>query len=177
MFAKILIANRGEIAVRVARTAKRMGVRTVAVFSEADRLAMHVKACDEAVFIGPAPASESYLVIDAVINAARRTGAEAIHPGYGFLSENADFADACAAHDIVFIGPKPDTIRAMGDKAAAKQMMREAGVPVLPGYDGEDQTLATFKAEAERIGFPVLFKAVAGGGGKGMRLVEKAKDV
>ncbi len=177
MFSKILIANRGEIAVRVALTCKRLGVRTVAVFSQADRHALHVKSCDEAVFIGPAPASESYLVIDKIIAAAKQTGAEAIHPGYGFLSENAKFADACAQNDIVFIGPKPDTIRAMGDKAAAKAMMREAGVPVLPGYDGDDQSLKTFQEAAERIGFPVLFKAVAGGGGKGMRLVERAGDV
>ncbi|MEM8986010.1 MAG: acetyl-CoA carboxylase biotin carboxylase subunit [Pseudomonadota bacterium] len=177
MFSKILIANRGEIAVRVAETAKRLGVKVVAVYSEADKDAPHVAAADEAVFIGPPPPSESYLVTDKIIEAARRTGAEAIHPGYGFLSENAAFAEACATAGITFIGPKPDTIRAMGSKSEAKDMMAAAGVPVAPGYQGAEQSLETFRREADRIGYPVLLKAAAGGGGKGMRLVEKADEI
>jgi propionyl-CoA carboxylase alpha chain/3-methylcrotonyl-CoA carboxylase alpha subunit len=176
MFKSVLVANRGEIACRVFRTARRLGLRTIAVHSEADARALHVREADEAVLIGPAPARESYLDADKVLAAAKATGAEAIHPGYGFLSENADFAEAVMAAGIVWIGPHPSSIRAMGLKDAAKKLMIEAGVPVTPGYQGEDQTLETLSAEAARIGYPVLIKAVAGGGGKGMRLVEKAED-
>ncbi|HYZ63272.1 MAG TPA: acetyl/propionyl/methylcrotonyl-CoA carboxylase subunit alpha, partial [Acetobacteraceae bacterium] len=172
MFRKILIANRGEIACRVIRTARGMAVRTVAVFSEADRDALHVQMADEAYPIGPAPARESYLNIERIIEAARRTGAEAIHPGYGFLSENAAFAEACAAAGVVFIGPPPQAIRAMGSKSAAKALMERAGVPLVPGYHREDQDPALLAREADRIGYPVLIKASAGGGGKGMRVVE-----
>jgi len=171
LFQKILIANRGEIACRVARTARRMGVRVVAVYSEADRDALHVAIADEAVAIGPAAARESYLVADRLIDAARATGAQAIHPGYGFLSENAEFAEACASTGVVFIGPPAAAIRAMGDKAAAKSLMEKAGVPVVPGYHGENQTEARLLKEAARIGYPVLIKPSAGGGGKGMRVV------
>ncbi|MEW6687551.1 MAG: acetyl/propionyl/methylcrotonyl-CoA carboxylase subunit alpha [Pseudomonadota bacterium] len=171
MFGKILIANRGEIACRVIATARAMGVRTVAVYSDADREARHVALADEARRIGPAPASESYLSIEALIAAARGTGAEAIHPGYGFLSESEDFARACAAAGIVFIGPAPEAIAAMGDKAAAKRLMQKAGVPLVPGYHGDDQDGALLAAEAARIGYPVLIKAAAAGGGKGMRVV------
>jgi 3-methylcrotonyl-CoA carboxylase alpha subunit len=177
MFSKILIANRGEIAVRVARTAKRMGITTVAVYSDADANAPHVKACDEAVHIGPAPASESYLIADKIISAAKTTGAQAIHPGYGFLSENAAFADALDAAGIAFIGPTADTIRAMGSKSGAKDLMEAAHVPTTPGYQGEDQSLDMFKTECARIGYPVLLKATAGGGGKGMRLVEAEAEL
>ena len=172
MFGKILIANRGEIACRVIRAARRLGIRTVAVCSEADAAALHVALADESVLIGPASARESYLAIPRILDAARVTGAEAIHPGYGFLSENADFAEACAAAGIVFIGPPAAAIRAMGSKAAAKALMAEAGVPLVPGYHGADQDAATLRAEAARIGYPVLIKASAGGGGKGMRVVE-----
>lgn len=177
MFRKILIANRGEIAVRVARTARRMGIATVAVYSDADKDAPHARACDEAVHIGPPAPSESYLKIERVVEAARKTGAEAVHPGYGFLSENADFAEALEAAGVVFIGPKPASIRAMGSKSAAKDLMAKAGVPVLPGYQGADQSPETFRREAARIGYPVLLKAAAGGGGKGMRLVEREADL
>jgi 3-methylcrotonyl-CoA carboxylase alpha subunit len=176
MFKSVLVANRGEIACRVFRTAKRMGIRTIAVYSEADANALHVREADEAVLIGPAAARESYLVADKVLAAAKETGAEAIHPGYGFLSENADFAEAVMAAGIVWIGPQPSSIRAMGLKDAAKTLMIEAGVPVTPGYQGEDQTDATLTAEANKIGFPVLIKAVAGGGGKGMKKVDRAED-
>ena len=176
MFHKILIANRGEIACRVARTCRRLGIRTVAVYSDADADSAHVAACDEAHHIGPAPASESYLVIDRVIDAARRSGAGAIHPGYGFLSENAEFAAACQQAGIVFIGPPVAAIQAMGSKSAAKAIMAEAGVPLVPGYHGEDQDARLLAAEAERIGYPVLIKASAGGGGKGMRRVDRAAD-
>jgi len=176
MFEKLLIANRGEIARRVIRTARRLGIATVAVYSEADARARHVAEADEAVLIGPAPARESYLAAERVLDAARRTGAQAVHPGYGFLAENAAFAEACAADGLVFIGPPPAAIRAMGVKDAAKRIMTEAGVPVVPGYHGEDQDDRRLAAEAEAIGFPVLIKAVAGGGGKGMRAVGKAKD-
>jgi 3-methylcrotonyl-CoA carboxylase alpha subunit len=171
MFSKILIANRGEIACRVIRTARRLGIRTVAVHSDADAGALHVALADEAVLIGPPPARESYLRVEAILDAARRTGAEAIHPGYGFLSENAGFAEACRAAGITFIGPPPAAIRAMGGKSEAKALMAEAGVPLVPGYHGEDQDPAVLLAEARRIGFPVLVKASAGGGGKGMRVV------
>ena len=176
MFRKILIANRGEIACRVARTARRLGVATVAVYSEADRDALHVAMADEARAIGPAPARESYLVTERILAAARATGAEAIHPGYGFLSENADFAEACVKAGLVFIGPPASAIRAMGDKAASKALMEKAGVPVVPGFHGAEQGEKKLAKEAERIGFPVLIKASAGGGGKGMRIVERAAD-
>jgi 3-methylcrotonyl-CoA carboxylase alpha subunit len=172
MFAKILIANRGEIACRVIRTARRMGVGTVAVYSEADAGALHVAMADEAYPIGPAPARESYLRIDRLIEAARRSGAEAVHPGYGFLSENADFAEACDKAGIVFIGPPAAAIRAMGSKAAAKALMEKAGVPLVPGYHGAAQDEALLAKEAQRVGYPVLIKASAGGGGKGMRVVD-----
>ena len=172
MFKSVLVANRGEIACRVFRTARRMGIRTIAVYSEADARALHVREADEAVLIGPAAARESYLVAEKVLAAAKATGAEAIHPGYGFLSENAEFAEAVMAAGIVWIGAPPASIRAMGLKDAAKKLMVAAGVPVTPGYMGEDQTPALLKAEADAIGYPVLIKAVAGGGGKGMRKVE-----
>jgi 3-methylcrotonyl-CoA carboxylase alpha subunit len=172
MFSKLLIANRGEIAVRVMRTAKRMGISTVAVYSDADAHALHVAMADEAVRIGPPPARESYLNSAAILAAAKQTGAEAIHPGYGFLSENAVFAEACAAAGIVFVGPPPSAIRAMGLKDQAKALMAKAGVPVVSGYLGEDQSPTRLAEEAERTGYPVLIKAVAGGGGKGMRRVD-----
>jgi 3-methylcrotonyl-CoA carboxylase alpha subunit len=171
MFHKILIANRGEIACRVIATARRLGIATVAVYSEADANARHVALADEAWPIGPAPARQSYLVIDKIIDAARHSGAEAIHPGYGFLSENAKFAEACAAAGIVFIGPPPSAIRAMGSKAAAKALMERAAVPLVPGYHGENQDPLHLAAAAASIGYPVLIKASAGGGGKGMRVV------
>src|SRR5258708_831272 len=176
MFGKILIANRGEIACRVIRTARRLGIATVAVYSEADTAALHVAMADEACLIGPSPARESYLKITAILDAARKSGAEAVHPGYGFLSENAEFAEACAAAGIVFIGPPAPAIRAMGSKAAAKELMQAHGVPVVPGYHGDDQDPTRLLAEAEAIGFPVLLKASAGGGGRGMRIVLGAGD-
>jgi 3-methylcrotonyl-CoA carboxylase alpha subunit len=175
MIKSLLIANRGEIACRVIRTARRMGIRTVAVYSDADAKALHVRMADEAVHIGPSPARESYLRGDRIIEAAKATGAEAIHPGYGFLSENADFAQAVIDAGLIWVGPKPDSIRAMGLKDAAKKLMAEAGVPVTPGYLGEDQDPKRLKLEADAIGYPVLIKAVAGGGGKGMRRVDDAK--
>jgi 3-methylcrotonyl-CoA carboxylase alpha subunit len=170
----LLIANRGEIACRIIRTARAMGIRTVAVYSDADAKALHVRQADEAVHIGPSPAAESYLRGDRIIAAARETGAEAIHPGYGFLSENAEFAEAVAAAGLIWVGPGPESIRAMGLKDAAKTLMHNAGVPVTPGYLGEDQSPARLLAEAGKIGWPVLIKAVAGGGGKGMRKVDAA---
>ena len=173
MFASVLIANRGEIACRIARTARRMGLRTIAVYSDADAGAPHVRACDAAYPIGPAPARESYLAIDRVLAVARQSGADCIHPGYGFLSENADFAEACAQAGVVFVGPPPEAIRAMGLKDRAKVLMQEAGIPVVPGYHGDQQDNAFLKRKAYEIGYPVLIKAVAGGGGKGMRLVER----
>jgi 3-methylcrotonyl-CoA carboxylase alpha subunit len=175
-FEKLLIANRGEIACRVIRTARRMGLRTVAVYSEADAGALHVDMADEAYPIGPAPARESYLRIDRIIEAARRSGADAVHPGYGFLSENASFAESCAEAGIVFVGPPAAAIRAMGSKAAAKALMEAAGVPLVPGYHGAAQDEARLLAEARQIGFPVLIKASAGGGGKGMRVVEREAE-
>ncbi|MGD9618072.1 MAG: acetyl-CoA carboxylase biotin carboxylase subunit [Alphaproteobacteria bacterium] len=176
MFSKILIANRGEIACRVIRTARRMGIATVAVYSEADAGALHVAMADEARLIGPPSPRQSYLNIEAITAAARDSGAEAVHPGYGFLSENAEFAETCAAAGIVFIGPSPQAIRAMGSKAAAKALMEAHGVPVVPGYHGADQEDARLAAEAERIGFPVMIKASAGGGGRGMRVVANAAE-
>ena len=172
MIASLLIANRGEIACRVIRTARRLGIRTVAVYSDADAKALHVRMADEAVHIGPSPARESYLRGDKIIAAAKATGAEAIHPGYGFLSENADFAQAVIDAGLIWVGPKPASIRAMGLKDAAKKLMAEAGVPVTPGYLGEDQDPKRLKKEAGAVGYPVLIKAVAGGGGKGMRRVD-----
>ncbi len=174
MVAKLLIANRGEIACRVMRTARRMGLRTVAVYSEADARALHVQAADEAYLIGPPPAAESYLNGARIIEVARRAGADAVHPGYGFLSENAGFAAACAEAGITFVGPPPAAIEAMGGKSAAKALLGAAGVPLVPGYHGDDQSDGRLFAEAETIGFPVLIKASAGGGGKGMRVVETA---
>jgi 3-methylcrotonyl-CoA carboxylase alpha subunit len=176
MFASVLIANRGEIACRIARTAARLGLRTIAVYSQADANALHVRQCDEAYPIGPAPAAESYLVINRLVDVARQSGAQCIHPGYGFLSENAEFAEACAKAGIVFVGPPPSAIRAMGLKDRAKALMEQAGVPVVPGYHGERQEPAFLKQKADQIGYPVLIKAVAGGGGKGMRRVDKHPD-
>ncbi|HSV36405.1 MAG TPA: acetyl-CoA carboxylase biotin carboxylase subunit, partial [Ramlibacter sp.] len=176
MFKKILIANRGEIACRVAATARRMGVRTVAVYSDADANAKHVGACDESVHIGGSAPKDSYLRWERIIEAAKATGAQAVHPGYGFLSENEEFAQACADAGLVFIGPPPSAINAMGLKAESKQLMEKAGVPLVPGYHGANQDTALLAAEAERIGYPVLIKASAGGGGKGMRAVEKAQE-
>lgn len=176
MFKKILIVNRGEIACRVMRTAKKLGVACVAIYSDADRNALHVALADEAYRVGPAPAAESYLNVAAILEAARRSGAEAVHPGYGFLAENAAFAEACAAGGLVFIGPPAEAIRAMGLKDAAKRLMEAAGVPVVPGYHGGDQDAAYLAAEAEVIGYPVLIKARAGGGGKGMRRVASADE-
>src|ERR1700745_1700874 len=176
MFRKILIANRGEIACRVIKTARRLGVATVAVYSEADANARHVRLADEAALIGPAAARESYLVGERILDIARRTGAEAIHPGYGFLSENEEFAEACEKAGIVFIGPPASAIRAMGSKSAAKALMETAGVPLTPGYHGDNQDPVFLAQQANRIGYPVLIKASAGGGGKGMRRVDAAAD-
>ncbi len=176
MIKKLLIANRGEIACRVMRTARRMQISTVAVYSDADANALHVKMADEAVHLGPAPAKDSYLRADLILKAAKDTGADAIHPGYGFLSENADFARACADAGVIFVGPSPESIEAMGLKDQAKKLMEAAGVPVTPGYHGEDQDPGVLAEQAGRIGYPVLIKAVAGGGGKGMRKVDAAAD-
>ena len=176
MFASLLIANRGEIACRVIATARRLGLRTVAVYSEADRAARHVALADEARLIGPPPAAESYLRGDAIIEAALASGAQAVHPGYGFLSENAGFAEACAEAGLVFVGPPAAAIRAMGSKSEAKAIMEKAGVPLVPGYHGTAQDTETLAAAAQKIGFPLLIKASAGGGGKGMRVVEAAGD-
>ncbi|TRB07155.1 acetyl/propionyl/methylcrotonyl-CoA carboxylase subunit alpha [Agrobacterium tumefaciens] len=176
MFSKILIANRGEIACRIVRTAAKMGISTVAVYSDADRNAMHVALADEAIGIGPAPARASYLDAEKIIAAAKTTGAEAIHPGYGFLSENAAFAEACTAAGLVFIGPPPQAIRAMGGKSEAKALMTAAGVPVVPGYHGDEQAEKRLASEADKIGYPVLLKASAGGGGKGMRIVRQKRE-
>jgi len=176
MFSKILIANRGEIACRVIRTARQLGIATVAVYSDADAHCMHVAMADEAYHIGAAPARESYLRADVILDVCKRSGAQAVHPGYGFLSENAAFADACAEAGVVFIGPPASSIRAMGGKSEAKALMQEAGVPLVPGYHGEDQSPELLEYEAGRIGYPVLIKASAGGGGKGMRVVRQAAD-
>jgi 3-methylcrotonyl-CoA carboxylase alpha subunit len=176
LFRKILIANRGEIAVRVARTCRAMGIPTVAVFSDVDRDALHVREADEALPIGPAEAARSYLDKGALLAAARKAGADAVHPGYGFLSQNGDFADAVAAAGLTFIGPPGPVHRAMGDKQGARRLMAAAGVPVVPGYEGDDQQDATLLAEAERIGWPVMIKPSRGGGGKGMRAVARRED-
>ena len=176
MFKKILIANRGEIACRVAATARRMGIQTVAVYSDADAGAKHVQACDEAVHVGGSAPKDSYLRWERILQAAKDTGAEAVHPGYGFLSENEDFAKACTAAGLVFIGPPASAILAMGLKAESKRLMETAGVPLVPGYHGADQDPALLQREADRIGYPALIKASAGGGGKGMRVVEKSED-
>jgi len=176
MFQSLLIANRGEIACRIIRTARRIGLRSIAVFSDADEAAQHVQMADEAIHIGAAPARESYLNISAIMAAAKRAGAEAIHPGYGFLSENPAFAEACAAAGIIFVGPSAAAMRAMGYKGSAKALMEKAGVPLLPGYHGAEQDSAFLEGEAKRIGFPLVIKAVAGGGGRGMRVVRAAAD-
>ncbi|WP_313032759.1 ATP-binding protein, partial [Massilia alkalitolerans] len=176
MFTKILIANRGEIACRVAATARRMGIRTVAVYSEADAGSKHVAVCDEAVLIGAAAAKDSYLRGQKIIEVAKATGAQAIHPGYGFLSENAEFAESVQAAGLVFIGPPGSSMRAMGSKSAAKQLMEGANVPLVPGYHGDNQDPGFLREQADRIGYPVLLKASAGGGGKGMRVVERSED-
>ena len=177
MFSKILIANRGEIACRVARAARALGVKTVAVFSDADANALHVHACDEAVHLGPSPARESYLNVEKVLAAARNTGAQAVHPGYGFLSEQAEFAQACAGAGIVFVGPPPGAMRAIKDKAQARAVMRNAGVPVVPGSEGHVGDENAARAAAGSVGYPLLVKAAAGGGGIGMRIVEEEKDL
>ena len=176
MFRSLLIANRGEIAVRIIRTARRLGLTSIAVFSDADASAAHVEAADRAIRIGPPEPRDSYLNVAAIIDAARQSGAEAIHPGYGFLAENADFAAACAQAGLIFVGPPVEAIRAMGLKDRAKTLLKKAGVPIVPGYLGADQKPDTLKAEATRIGYPVLIKAVAGGGGKGMRRVDEASE-
>ncbi len=171
MFQKILIANRGEIACRIMVTARRMGISTVAIYSSADANALHVREADEARWVGPAPSAQSYLDIAAILEAAKATGAEAIHPGYGFLSENAAFAEACKAAGLVFIGPGVEAIRVMGSKSEAKTLMASHGVPLVPGYYGADQSEAVLTAAAREIGLPLLIKASAGGGGRGMRIV------
>ena len=176
-FTSILVANRGEIACRVIRTARAQGYRTVAVYSEADAGAPHVQMADEAVCIGPSPVNQSYLVQDNILKAAKSTGAEAVHPGYGFLSENADFAAACEAAGLVFIGPRPDAIHLMGNKAEAKRRMIEAQVPCVPGYEGVDQSDEVLLTEGARIGPPLMVKAAAGGGGRGMRLVHDIAEL
>jgi acetyl-CoA carboxylase biotin carboxylase subunit len=177
LFKKILIANRGEIALRIIRTCKELGIKTVAVYSEADRYSLHVRFADEAVCIGPGPSKESYLNIPRIIAAAEITNAEAIHPGYGFLAENAMFAEICESSGIKFIGPTPDAIEAMGDKALAKETMRKAGVPVIPGSDGVVETLEQAQEIANEIGYPIMLKAAAGGGGKGMRMVRNDEEL
>jgi acetyl-CoA carboxylase biotin carboxylase subunit len=177
MIDSLLIANRGEIACRVIRTCRRLGIRASAVYSGADTNALHVRLADEAIYIGPAPASESYLNVDAMLEAARRVGADAIHPGYGFLSENPVFARRCAGAGLIFVGPSPETIAALGDKHVARELAARAGVPVLPGYGGAGQSDAELAREAERIGYPLMVKAAAGGGGRGMRLVERSGDL
>src|ERR1051325_1314965 len=176
-FRTLLIANRGEIAARVIRTARAMGLRTVAVYSEADRDAMHVALADEAVLLGPARARDSYLNVERLIEAARKTGAEAVHPGYGFLSENAEFAQACYDAGLVFVGPTAEMMTAMGSKSGSKALMEKAGVPLVPGYHGEAQDEATLSKAADKIGFPILVKASAGGGGRGMRVVGSAGEL
>src|SRR6202167_46022 len=176
MLRKVLVANRGEIAVRIIRALREAGISSVAVYSDADRASLAVKMADEAAHLGPPPSSESYLRIDKIIDAARRHGSDAIHPGYGFLSENADFAEACAQAGIVFIGPPAAAIRAMGLKDRAKSLMQKAGVPIVPGYHGERQDATFLKERAGAIGYPVLIKPAAGGGGRGLRRIDKAAD-
>jgi 3-methylcrotonyl-CoA carboxylase alpha subunit len=176
MFSSVLIANRGEIACRIARTAKRLGLRTIAVYSAADVHALHRRVCDEAYFIGPAESRESYLSIDRLIEVATIAGAECVHPGYGFLSESGDFADACAQAGIAFVGPPAAAMRAMGLKDRAKALMEKAGVPIVPGYHGERQDGRFLKEQADKIGYPVLIKPAAGGGGRGMRRVDTRAD-
>src|SRR5260221_3831697 len=176
MFSSVLIANRGEIAVRIARTATRLGLRTIAVYSEADAGALHTRVCDEAVLIGAAAPRESYLAVDKLVEAARRAGAQCVHRGYGCLSEHAEFAEACAKAGVIFVGPPPAAIRAMGLKDRAKALMERAGVPVVQGYHGGQQSVAFLKRKAYEIGYPVLIKAVAGGGGRGMRRVDKPAE-
>src|SRR5208282_2869216 len=176
MFRSVLIANRGEIACRIARTAKRLGLRTIAVYSVADARALHVRLCDEAHLLGPAEPRESYLSIERLIDVAQKSGAQCVHPGYGFLSENADFVDACVAAGLVFVGPPAAAIRAMGLKDRAKTLMEKAGVPVVPGFHGERQDAKFLKEKAYEIGYPVLIKPAAGGGGRGMRRVDKHAD-
>ncbi|MGD9347147.1 MAG: acetyl-CoA carboxylase biotin carboxylase subunit, partial [Candidatus Aminicenantes bacterium] len=177
MFKKILIANRGEIAVRIIKACREMGIATVAVFSEADRNSLHIISADEALPIGPAPAIDSYLNIDRIVEAAQETGAEAIHPGYGFLAENADFVSRCEKEGIVFIGPNSKAMRLVGDKVRSRQTMEKAGVPIIPGMKGIPSDMGVYAKEAERIGYPIMIKASAGGGGKGMRIVHSAKDL
>src|SRR6266542_1723259 len=177
MFGKVLIANRGEIALRVIRTCRSLGVKTAAIYSDADAGAPHVQAADEALRIGPSPVSESYLSIDRILAAARQSGADAIHPGYGFLSERPEFADACAAAGIVFIGPPLAAMRQLGDKVSARRLAETLDVPCAPGYHGEDQTPARLGQEAARIGLPLLIKAAAGGGGRGMRRVDRIEEL
>jgi acetyl-CoA carboxylase, biotin carboxylase subunit len=177
LFNKILIANRGEIALRVIRACRELGIKTVAVYSEADRASLHVRFADEDVCIGPAPSALSYLDPKRIISAAEVTNADAIHPGYGFLAENADFAEICESCGITFIGPKPDMIRKMGDKGVAKQTMRKAGIPGIPGSEGIVETLNEARSIAVEIGYPVMIKAVAGGGGRGMRLCREEAEL
>ena len=176
-FSKVLVANRGEIAVRVMQTAKAMGYKTVAVYSEADQYARHVQVADEAVFIGESKVSESYLSIPKIIEACKKTGADAVHPGYGFLSENTDFAAACEANGITFIGPPSGAIELMGSKRLSKIAMIEAGVPCVPGYEGDRQDIDFLAEQAKKVGFPLMVKASAGGGGRGMRLVHQESDL
>ena len=177
MFQRILIANRGEIAVRILRACRELGVDTVAVYSSADADALHVQLATQAVCIGPAKAADSYLNVDALLTVARQTGCDALHPGYGFLSENAEFAQRCADLELTFIGPSGDVIRTMGNKAAARALMQSHGVPVVPGSDGPVSTAQDAQAVAEAIGYPVLVKASAGGGGRGMRRVDRPEDL
>src|ERR1700674_2705619 len=177
MFKKILIANRGEIAVRIIRALREMDIRSVAVYSDADRASLHVRMADEAAHIGPAPSASSYLSIDRILDAARRHGAEAIHPGYGFLSENADFAAACEAAGIVFIGPTPDAIRRLGSKTAARTLAKDASVPTVPGSEEPAKDLNAARKLARELVYPVLLKASAGGGGKGMRRVDQESEL
>src|ERR1700719_243521 len=176
MFRSVLIANRGEIACRIARTASRLGLRTIAVYSEADADALHVRSCDEVYCIGPAPARDSYLSIERIVEVARKAAAECVHPGYGFLSENADFVDACNQAGIAFVGPPAMAMRAMGVKDRAKTLMEKAGVPVVPGYHGERQDTKFLREKAYELGYPVLIKPAAGGGGRGLRRVDKHAD-
>ena len=177
MLQRLLIANRGEIVCRIALTAKRMGITTLAVYSEADRGARHVRTADEAYFLGASPAADSYLNMGKLIDLAKRVGADAIHPGYGFLSENASFAESCVAAGLIFVGPPAAAIRAMGSKSASKAAMAAVGVPVAPGYHGDDQSAERLQLEADRVGYPLIIKASAGGGGKGMQVVRSGTEV